>query len=102
MLGLKLGVQTGVKLEVKLGVKLGENWKQKSCIGLPKMEGWIHIGLPKMHERIRIGLPKVNKRFRIGPPQVFHSICPHMISTVREFRSTIAIMQKNTKITYLN
>ena len=59
--------------------------EQKLFIGLPKMHGRIRIGLPKMHVRIRIGLPKVLGRFRIGPHQVFHPICPHMISTVGEF-----------------
>ena len=58
------------------------------------MHGRIHIGLPKMHGLIRIGLPKVHGRFRIGPPQDFHPICPHLISTVGEFGSTIAIMQE--------
>ena len=31
----------------------------------------------------------------IGPPQVFHPIFPHLISTVGEFRWTIAIMHEN-------
>ena len=47
-----------------------------------------------MHGRIRIGLPKVHGRFPTGPPQVFHPICPLWISTVGEFRCTIAIMQE--------
>ena len=42
----------------------------------------------------RGGLPKVHERVRIGPFKVSHAIYPHQISTVREFRGNIAIMQE--------
>ena len=81
MLGLKIEVKTGVNLEGKLWIKFGVKPGQK-----------FRIGLPKMHRRIGIGLPKVHGRFRMGPPQVFNPICPYLMSTVGEFRCSIANM----------
>ena len=64
------------------------------------MQEPIHIGLPEMHGQIRIGLPKIHGQFRIGPPQVFHLICPHLISTVRDLQCIVIMEEKHQNVLF--
>ena len=72
-------------LEIKLEVKLGAGSKNSVLAFLKCTDGSVLAFLKCTDGSVLVC---------IGPPQVSHAICPYLISTVGEFRGTIAIMQE--------
>ena len=84
-----LGIKLGVNLEVKLGVCSKTRSNNSVLAFLKCMDGSVLAFLKCTDGSVLVSLKCMD-----GPPQVSHPICPHYISTVWEFRGTIAIMQE--------
>ena len=87
-----LEIKLGVNLEVKLGVG-SETGSKNSVVAFLKCTDRSVLAFLKCTDgSVLVFLKCMDVPY--WPPQVSHAICPHQISTAREFRGTIAIMQE--------
>ena len=88
-----LGIKLGVNLEVKLGVGSKTGGTNSVFAFLKCMDRSVLAFLKCTDGSVLVFLKCMDGSV-LAHLRFFHPICPHLISTVGEFRCTIAIMQE--------